>query len=160
MRYSVATAFVVCGLVGCERATVQEEESTSAPPDGTAVEAAPAPVMHHWTNDKDISGGDGPVTGEHLLASPSNPEQWLLYGGDYANLRHSPIGDITPENASELQVAWAFPTGTTEQFEVSPTVYDGIMYVTTSYNRIFALDAASGEIYWRRRGQRSGCKTW
>ena len=149
MRYSVATAFVVCGLVGCEQATVQVEESTSAPPDTTAVEAGPAPVIHHWTNDRDIGGGDGPVTGEHLLASPSNPEQWLHYGGDYANYRHSPIDDITPANASELRVAWAFPTGTTEQFEVSPTVYDGIMYVTTSYNRIFALDAASGEIYWR-----------
>ncbi|MYD98186.1 MAG: PQQ-dependent dehydrogenase, methanol/ethanol family [Gammaproteobacteria bacterium] len=149
MRNLVATSFVVCGLVGCEQATVQVEESTSAPPGTTAVEAAPAPDIHHWTNDKDIGGGGGPVTSEHLLASPSNPEQWLLYGGDYGNHRHSPIDDITPENASRLQVAWAFPTGTTEQFEVSPTVYDGIMYVTTSFNRIFALDAANGEIYWR-----------
>ena len=141
---------MACGLVGCEQANHAGGGVDVGPGRHlTAVEAGPAPDIHHWTNDKDIGGGGGPVTSEHLLASPSNPEQWLLYGGDYANHRHSPIDDITPENASRLQVAWAFPTGTTEQFEVSPTVYDGIMYVTTSFNRIFALDAANGEIYWR-----------
>ena len=49
----------------------------------------------------------------------------------------------------KLQVAWSFPTGTPEQFEVSPVVHDGIMYVTTSNNRLLALDAATGELYWR-----------
>ena len=116
----------------------------------TAVEAAAAPPLPtHWTTDQPIGNGLGPVTGELLLAGPADPEKWLLYGGDYANHRHSPIDDITPANVAKLQVAWAFPTGTTEQFEVSPTVYDGIMYVTTSFNRLFALDAATGELYWR-----------
>ena len=151
MRYSVATALVACGLVGCEQTSSPQDDSSStqASVATTAVEAVPAPVIHHWTNQEEIGNGNGPVTAEHLLNSPSNTEQWLLYGGDYANHRHSPVDDITPENAARLQVAWAFPTGTSEQFEVSPTVYDGIMYVTTSYNRIFALDAATGEIHWR-----------
>ncbi len=152
MRYPVpAATAVLLTLVGCEQATVEQGDSPSAetPVETTAVEAAPAPVIHHWTNDEEIGRGVGPVNNEHLLGAPSNPQQWLLYGGDYANHRHSPIDDITPENASNLKVAWAFPTGTSQQFEVSPTVYDGIMYVTTSYNRIFALDATTGEIYWR-----------
>jgi alcohol dehydrogenase (cytochrome c) len=48
-----------------------------------------------------------------------------------------------------LEFAWGFPSGTTGQFAVSPVVYDGIMYVTTSYNRLIALDATSGEMFWR-----------
>ena len=151
MRYSVAAAFALCGLSACEQGSVSigHAPSTDAPVETTAVEAAPAPVQHHWTNEREIGRGDGPVNNEQLLSAPSNPEEWLHYGGDYANHRHSPIDDITPDNAPNLKVAWAFPTGTSQQFEVSPTVYDGIMYVTTSYNRIFALDAATGEIYWR-----------
>ncbi|MCE2462116.1 MAG: PQQ-binding-like beta-propeller repeat protein, partial [Pseudomonadales bacterium] len=152
MRYSVAAAFAACtAIVGCEQATTPpgDPAPAEAPVETTAVEAVPAPVIHHWTSDREIGHGSEPVNAEHLLAAPSNPEQWLHYGGDYANHRHSPIDDITPENAATLTAAWAFPTGTSEQFEVSPTVYDGIMYVTTSYNRIFALDAATGEIYWR-----------
>lgn len=46
-------------------------------------------------------------------------------------------------------MAWAFPTGTRQQFEVSPTVYDGVLYVTSSLNRLFALHPETGEMFWR-----------
>ena len=125
-------------------------ETAVAAPTEMAVEASAAPQLPtHWTNDRDIGNGLGPTTAADLLAGAADPEKWLLYGGDYANYRHSPIADITPDNVADLQVVWAFPTGTTEQFEVSPTIYDGIMYVTTSFNRLFALNAETGEIYWR-----------
>ena len=75
-----------------------------------------------------------------MLAGTADPTQWVLYGGNYANYRHSPVTDFTPETVGGLQVAWAFPTGTVGQFETSPVIYDGIMYVTSSYNRLFALD--------------------
>ena len=130
----------------------QEEQAPAevAPVAEMAVEVAAAPPLPtHWTIDEPIGNGGGPTTNADLLAGPADPEKWLLYGGDYANLRHSPIDDITPANVADLEVAWAFPTGTTEQFEVSPTIYDGIMYVTTSFNRLFALNAETGEIYWR-----------
>ncbi len=48
-----------------------------------------------------------------------------------------------------LTVAWSAPTGTVGQFETSPVVYGGVMYITTSYNRIMALDAATGKFLWR-----------
>ena len=153
-----ATLLGCAFMLGCQPGP--ESESAAPPPEAsaevapaaneTAVEVSVAPPMPtHWTIDEAIGKGDGPVTSDDLLAGTADPEQWLLYGGDYANLRHSPIDDITPANVADLKVAWAFPSGTTEQFEVSPTVYDGIMYVTTSFNRLFALDAATGEIHWR-----------
>ncbi|MCH7890162.1 MAG: PQQ-dependent dehydrogenase, methanol/ethanol family [Gemmatimonadetes bacterium] len=84
-----------------------------------------------------------------LQSGLEDPTQWLLYGGNYANYRHSPIQRLTPEAVPNLKLAWSFPTGTDRQFEVSPVVYDGIMYISSSYNRLFALDAATGELFWR-----------
>ena len=140
-------------LLGWQANAETAEDSTAAidiaPPEMSVEASVAPPLPTHWTNDRDIGNGAGPTTTAHLLAGATDPEKWLLYGGDYANFRHSPIDDITPDNVAKLQVAWAFPTGTTEQFEVSPTVYDGIMYVTTSFNRLFALNAETGEIYWR-----------
>jgi alcohol dehydrogenase (cytochrome c) len=112
-------------------------------------EAAPSGEQTHWTNDEAIGRGLQPVTAAMLEDGLEDPTRWLLYGGNYGNHRHSPIQRLTPAAVPNLKVAWSFPTGTDSQFEVSPVVYDGIMYVTSSYNRLFALDAATGELHWR-----------
>ena len=108
------------------------------------------PTQTHWINEDPIGDGLGAVSNA-LLNEPlsANPQHWLQFGGDYSNLRHSPITELSPENVDDLNFAWGFPTGTQGQFAVSPVVYDGIMYVTSSYNRLFALDARTGELYWR-----------
>lgn len=113
-------------------------------------EAAALPELPtQWITHDPIGNGAGPVTREDLLAGLSDPSKWLLYGGDYSNHRHSPVTDLNPKSVQNLEVAWSFPTGTSGQFEVSPTIYDGIMYVSSSYNRLFALNAKTGELYWR-----------
>jgi len=140
-------------LAGCgqETAPPPAEPAASEVTEGSSpVETAGAGgEITHWTNDRAIGLGEGPVTTAHLLAGTADPSRWLHYGGDYANSRHSPVDDLTPDSVGRLQVAWSFPTGTPEQFEVSPVIHDGIMYVTTSNNRLLALNAATGELYWR-----------
>ena len=74
---------------------------------------------------------------------------WIQFGGDYSNNRHSPIEQLSVANIDNLKFEWSIPSGTLGQFSVSPLVYDGIMYVTTSYNRLMALNARTGELYWR-----------
>ena len=149
---ALALTIAACGPSGSQ---TNEPESNAAPTPGDfAAEAAAEiaalpPLPTHWLNEQAIGNNEGPATPDHLLAGTSDPSKWVLYGGDYGNHRHSPITDINPDNVDDLQVAWAFPTGTTNQFEVSPTVYDGVMYVTTSFNRLFALNPGTGEIYWR-----------
>ncbi len=124
-----------------------EPGTASAPQE--AGEGTASTGKTHWTNDQPIGLGMGPVDSAMLERGLEDPTQWLLYGGNYSNFRHSPIERLTPEAVPNLQVAWSFPTGTDQQFEVSPVVYDGIMYISSSYNRLFALDAASGEALWR-----------
>ena len=82
-----------------------------------------------------------------LVDAAKEPRNWLTYSGNYAGHRHSPLTQITPLNAAQLKVKWAyqFPLGRTE---VSPIVVDGVMYVTAP-NFAAALDAATGREYWR-----------
>lgn len=103
----------------------------------------------HWTHSGDAGIGLGPVDTAALVATPRNNAEWLHYGGNYAAWRHSPITSLSPERVGGLKVAWAFQTGRSGQLEANPIVYDGIMYVTSAYNRIFALDAATGSVLWR-----------
>lgn len=108
-----------------------------------------APIPHHWLAAKPIGGSAGPVSAEMLAAPNADPSRWLYYHGDTRSVRHSPIRAFTRESVKRLRPAWLLPTGTSGQFGVSPLVYDGVMYVTTSYNRLYAVDAASGELLWR-----------
>ncbi|MEX0617945.1 MAG: PQQ-dependent dehydrogenase, methanol/ethanol family [Pseudohongiellaceae bacterium] len=123
-------------------------DAEAAEPEVDAELMARQPTSH-WINDRPIGDGDGPVTVEELASGTSNPERWLHYGGDYRNFRHSPVEALNPESIENLQVAWSFPTGTEGQFAMSPIVYDGIMYMATSYNHLMALDAQTGELFWR-----------
>ena len=127
-------------------AVIDDEPEDEPEVDAALIRRQPT---NHWTNDQPIGQGLGPVSTETLAGGTANPEQWLHYGGDYRNFRHSPVTALNPESIQNLEVAWSFPTGTDGQFAMSPIVYDGIMYMTTSYNHLMALNAESGELYWR-----------
>ena len=103
----------------------------------------------HWISPEPMGKGAGPVTDEMLRKSGSYTDKWLQYHGDDRGYRHSPIKALTPESLKNLKLAWLMPTGKLGQQEVSPVVYDGIIYVTTSYNRLFALESATGKVLWR-----------
>lgn len=103
----------------------------------------------HWIAEGFEGNGAGPVTQELLDKAASSKDSWLHYYGDYRGYRHSPVDTITPETVGDLEFAWGMAAGRDGPFETSPVVYDGIMYVTTSYNRLFAVEPATGEMIWR-----------
>ncbi len=88
------------------------------------------------------------VTAERLSKGTAETASWLMYGGDYRNWRHSPSTTINRDNVQQLKAAWIFQTGVPGQLEAAPIVADGVMYLTASYNHLFALDAATGELLW------------
>jgi alcohol dehydrogenase (cytochrome c) len=154
ISFTLLFLFAACGptneSTNFENIPSSQAESNSNVMDPDDVAEALVISTTHWTNDREIGYGSGPVSAEMLLEPQSSrSDVWLQYGGDYSNNRHSPINALSPENVDNLEFAWGFPSGTTGQFAVSPVVYDGIMYVTTSYNRLIALDATSGEMFWR-----------
>jgi len=110
---------------------------------------AQRPNRNHWPTEAAIGRDEGPVGDQALRDAPSNPAEWLHYGGNYQSWRHSPIARLTPESVKDLKLAWMAQTGVPGQLEASPVVYDGILYLTSARNRLLALDAKTGELYWR-----------
>ncbi len=90
-----------------------------------------------------------PVTHERLLKSTEDTASWLMYGGNYQSWRFSPLKDINRQNVKKLTPAWIFQTGIPGQLEASPVIADGVLYLTTSYNHLYALDATTGEPIWK-----------
>lgn len=87
------------------------------------------------------------VTDERLI----NPEDhnWLSYRGTMDGWGFSRLDQIDADNVGELQPVWTYSTGVTGGHESPPMVNDGIMYITTPGNLVYALDAASGDLIWR-----------
>ena len=84
-----------------------------------------------------------------LLAAHRDHDNWLTYGHGYANQRYSALDDINKANIKNLAPAWIFQTGIVGTFPTNPLVVDGVMYLTTPFNHVIALDAGTGALLWR-----------
>ncbi len=73
---------------------------------------------------------------------------WPLYGRSYRAWRFSPLEQISKENVQRLRPVWTLSTGLHDAFEASPIVVDGVMYFSTPWNHLYAVNAATGDIYW------------
>jgi glucose dehydrogenase len=91
----------------------------------------------------------GAVDDARLLAASGDPRNWILFGRDYANQRFSPLAQIDAGNVRTLAPRWIHQTGVAATFQTTPLVVDGVMYVTTPFNHVVALDAATGLVRWR-----------
>src|SRR5215510_9492 len=103
------------------------------------------------------------ITSQDLLKGLTNPSAWLTYSGDYSGQRHSPLKQITPENAHRLSAQWTFQTETMARgrgFEATPLLIDGVLYVTGPNNFAWALDARTGRPFWRYRRDLPGNLTY
>src|ERR1700687_2256514 len=89
-----------------------------------------------------------PVTQQQLNSAEKNATNFLLTNGNYAQTRFHPAKQIDRDNVKNLHVAWIFQTDVKESLETSPIVVDGVMYVTTSFSHVYALDAKTGEQLW------------
>lgn len=89
------------------------------------------------------------VTPHRLDNAAAEPHNWLTYYGTYNAWRYSALDQIGRGNVAKLAPVWAFETGVIDGgLQCSPLVADGVMYITSSWNRVFALDAASGKEIW------------
>jgi PQQ-dependent dehydrogenase (methanol/ethanol family) len=88
------------------------------------------------------------VTQDLLNRAGDDGNNFLLTNGDYNQLRFYPNRQINRSNVARLRPAWIFQTEVRESMETSPLIVNGIMYVTTSFSHVYALDARTGEELW------------
>ncbi|HVR31013.1 MAG TPA: PQQ-dependent dehydrogenase, methanol/ethanol family [Thermoanaerobaculia bacterium] len=89
------------------------------------------------------------VDGARIAAADSEPGNWLAHGRTYGEERFSPLDRIDASNVGRLGLAWHYDTGRDRGHEASPIVVDGVMFLTTAWSEVHALDAATGEPLWK-----------
>jgi alcohol dehydrogenase (cytochrome c) len=88
------------------------------------------------------------VSQAQLSNSGQQSKDWLQTHGDYAQTRFYPGKQINTSNVKNLRPEFSFQTEVRESMETAPIVVDGVMFMTTSYNHVYALDATTGKEFW------------
>jgi len=89
------------------------------------------------------------VTDDMLLNADKDTQNWLHYGKDYQTTRYSGAKQINKDNVKNLKAVWNLSFGVLEGQDSQAVVVNGMIYVTTSFNRVIAVDAVSGKIAWK-----------
>lgn len=92
----------------------------------------------------------GNVTWEEILNDADSTSDVLMYGFGPTAQRYSPLKTINADNVKNLRAAWSFSFGDEKQRgqETQALVRDGVIYITASYSRMFAIDAKTGKKIW------------
>ena len=88
------------------------------------------------------------VTQDMLSRAGTDGNNFLHTNGNYEQTRYYPNKQINTQNVKNLVPAWIFQTEVVDSLETTPIVVNGVMYVTTSYNHVYALDAETGAQIW------------
>jgi quinohemoprotein ethanol dehydrogenase len=97
----------------------------------------------------DSGGGvTAAVNTERLVNANADGANWMSYGRTYDEQRHSPLTQISADNVDQLGLTWSFDLGSTRGVEATPLVIDGVMYTTSAWSVVYALDARTGELLW------------
>ncbi len=88
------------------------------------------------------------VTFDRLLHPEKEPQNWLTYSGSNSGQRHSLLSQITPANVKSLELQWVWQAKSTEKFEATALVVDGVLYTIQAPDDVYALDAVTGRVFW------------
>jgi len=130
LAWALAAA-MIAALCGCNHKTPR-----------TPTAAQPSPRNAADINVERLSAGE--------------PDQWLTPGRDANGSYYSPLQDINAGNVGKLGFAWDYRLGTNRGQESTPLVIDGVMYATSNFGRVYALDAATGKELWKYDPQIDG----
>jgi alcohol dehydrogenase (cytochrome c) len=86
------------------------------------------------------------VSVQRLSVQPVGAD-WLSYNGDYTGRRYTSLDEVGPGNVSRLRPQWVFHVRNSEALEVTPVVFEGIMFITSA-NDAYAVDARTGRMIW------------
>lgn len=89
------------------------------------------------------------VSDDMLLNADKDANNWLHYGKDYQGTRFSGLTQIDRTNVRTLVPKWNMAFGVNDAQDSQTTVVNGRIYVTSSQNKVFSVDGASGRIIWK-----------
>lgn len=92
-----------------------------------------------------VAAPESSAAREHFTAQAGD---WPLHGRDNFEQRFSPLDAINKNNIERLGLAWEHNMASMRGLEATPIVVDGVMYVTSTWSRVSALNAKTGELLW------------
>src|SRR5210317_1927229 len=122
-----------------------EPDPAIGEPAATAVQPAAATTV---SMPLDNTAAVAAVDTLRLLAADAEPGSWMSYGRTYSEQRYSPLDKVNAKTVSDLGLAWSFDFNTTRGIEATSIVVDGVMYTTSSWSIVHALDARTGKHLW------------
>jgi PQQ-dependent dehydrogenase (methanol/ethanol family) len=91
----------------------------------------------------------GDVTFERIVNADHNPDDWLTYHGTYESWHYSSLSEINNENVQNLREVWSHAAARSVRgLQSMPLVADGSLYYSGSFDQVWALDGATGEVRW------------
>jgi PQQ-dependent dehydrogenase (methanol/ethanol family) len=89
------------------------------------------------------------VTYERLLSADKDPANWMSYHGSYKSWHYSALDQINTRNVGKLQEAWSHVASRANRgLQSFPLAIDGVLYYSSPYNQVYALDGATGQLVW------------
>lgn len=131
--------------------------------------AALAPVTSHGadevqnaatTTSAPVPSTFQPVNQAQLDGAAGNSSDWLHSNGSYAQTRFYPGTQINKSNVSKLRPVFIFQTAVNESMETAPIVKNGVMFITTSFNHVYALDAVTAKEFWHYKHKMGSVTTF
>ena len=105
--------------------------------------------------------GDMSVVTQNMLDHAyGDSNNFLHTNGNYNQTRYYPARQINTGNVKDLELAWSFKTEVVESMETTPIVVNGVMYISTSFNHVYALNAKTGEQLWHHKHEMGPITTY
>ena len=98
------------------------------------------------------------VDAARLGKADSEPQNWMSVGRGYNEDHFSPLDQINAGNVGKLSLAWSYDLDTDRGQEATPVIVDGVLYTSSAWSKVYALDAASGKLLWSYDPQVAGRK--
>jgi alcohol dehydrogenase (cytochrome c) len=142
-RNVVVAALITSGLTLWSQTGMAQETQA-----GAGIKARPMP------------GTLGSVSQQMLDGASKDSKNWIISNGDYAQTRFYPSQQINVKNVGKLKPAFVFQTAVVESMETAPIVVNGVMFLTTSFNHVYAIDAVTGEEFWHYKHKQGPVTTF
>jgi PQQ-dependent dehydrogenase (methanol/ethanol family) len=131
--FRLVSGWLACTVIiisGCQR----DEPVTRESAETTVAEDV---TRTAWVDENRIRNAD------------AEPQNWLAHGRTWSEQRYSPLDQINESNVAELRLAWYVDLDTNRGQEATPIVVDGVMYSTSAWSKVQAVDAKSGRLLWQ-----------
>ncbi|MBL8267140.1 PQQ-dependent dehydrogenase, methanol/ethanol family [Steroidobacter sp.] len=90
----------------------------------------------------------GRVDQARVIAADAEPQNWFTTGRTFGEQRFSPLEQINIDNVQQLGFAWQYDLQTERGLEATPVVVDGVLFTSSNWSKVYALDARTGRELW------------